>query len=738
MNNQQQYADWTVRLQQLHRIKQGIVDFGFLGEPLHNTREFLSHFQYETLESRLEEIENDYRLMCDFLKQGYQDDKRQHLYDKLLSKLYRLVCDIEVAYRKINDPSVMAYASMKSPFSFDTDSIRRPMESFVSDVVMVSLDPEDIRKDKEKSLYASHHQHMQTIFSALLFSPHWPHEFAMTMANLMTSPTIDTNDAQLLVSATMLGAMISGDPERVLALLQVYEQARDMHIRQRALVGWVFALHGQQHAIFPKVSDKIHTLLDNKKVREELLELQIQVVYCRNAKRDNEKLQKEIMPNLLRNQNFETDGLTIREKEENTMEDILNPDAADQKMEEMEKSIRKMMDMRDQGVDIYFSGFSQMKRFSFFYTLCNWFLPFYTEHPQLQHLDASFLQSGMVKTILNSGSFCDSDKYSFVLGTSSVFHNLPDNIREMLNSGQVGMMGMPEQAIDIQDPSFIRRMYLQDLYRFFSLCDARKMFESPFESVQYLFMANDVFRNQLATEARRVQKFLLKQKMFASLSYLFYAYKDADDIEDMRMEAVLKMRERKYMQAQVIYARICELLPEDERAMMGYAQACFYVEDYEEASRLYGQLYRQHPDNRLTALNLAISQINSDNADEGMKVLYRLDYENGGDLNVKRAIAWGHLWLQHADQADTLYQDILANRACNSSDYLNAGYCNWFSGRVDMAVTLIRQSVAAAGNAMKTPEEIMRQFEKDALLLTKYGIGHIEQKMVAELVMASD
>ena len=51
------------------------------------------------------------------------------------------------------------------------------------------------------------------------------------------------------------------------------------------------------------------------------------------------------------------------------MDDILNGDTSDKKIEEIEHSIRKMADMQKRGADIYFGGFSKMKRFGFFFTL---------------------------------------------------------------------------------------------------------------------------------------------------------------------------------------------------------------------------------------------------------------------------------------------------------------------------------------------------------------------------------
>lgn len=735
MNNYQQFSDWTIRLQQLRQIQHDVAQTGFLAKAIAETDIFLSAFQYDSLGSRLEEIKTNYMLMCDFLKKGFRDDSRQKLYDSLQAKLYDLLHDIELDYRRVNDPLFGRHLSVKTTTDPDVGEIRQRLENFVSDVAVASLDAEEVRQIKESNLYEAHHQYLQSLFNSMLLSHLWMHEVGQDMARTLSALTIDSKDACLLISAIMLGGMLSGDAERLLALLYIYEHAQDEHVRQRALVGWVLILGRLNMAMYPQVRAQIRTLLSSETVRQELHELQIQMVFCRNAKRDNEKLQKEIIPTLLRNHSFEIDESAIREIEDSLPDDILHPDAAERKMEEMEESVRKIMDMREQGVDVFFGGFSQMKRFSFFYTLPNWFMPFSPNHPQLQHLSQDLLHSKMMQAILQNGTFCDSDKYSFVLGIGNMFHKLPDNIKEMLNTSNGIVIGMDEDPTKSNTPSYIRMAYLQDLYRFFSLCDAHHIFENPFEETNFLFLSHNVFRGQMGDEARKVQKFFLKRKMYSSLSQLFYAYKEYDNIEDRHMEAAIMMRERKYMQAQAIYERLLDDNPNDERAMRGCAQAAFCEEDYEEAAKLYERLHEQLPDNSGVALNLAIAQINSDNAESGMKILFKLDYETPGNINVKRAMAWGYLWMIRPEQADKLYQEILDNKACNASDYLNAGYANWFQGRVDTAIAIIRQSVAASDNIIKDAVDLMRQFDKDTALINKFSIGEAEQKMVAELVM---
>ncbi|MFV3038091.1 hypothetical protein ACNI5A_33700, partial [Klebsiella pneumoniae] len=45
-------------------------------------------------------------------------------------------------------------------------------------------------------------------------------------------------------SAVMLAAMNCFDPRKFSVMMNVYLKSHDEHLRQRALVGWVFALTG--------------------------------------------------------------------------------------------------------------------------------------------------------------------------------------------------------------------------------------------------------------------------------------------------------------------------------------------------------------------------------------------------------------------------------------------------------------------------------------------------------------
>jgi hypothetical protein len=132
MDDIQKSKDWKTILKQIDNICDRLCDYRYIGTSLKETKAMLSDFKQDALGSRLEEIMNDFRLMTDFFQKGYQDNKREELYEGLVCKLYRLLRDIQLAYRKVYDSAVISHLNLANSISFDIESIRHNLESFVS------------------------------------------------------------------------------------------------------------------------------------------------------------------------------------------------------------------------------------------------------------------------------------------------------------------------------------------------------------------------------------------------------------------------------------------------------------------------------------------------------------------------------------------------------------------------------------------------------------------------------
>ena len=569
--------------------------------------------------ARYEDVKNDYRLMQDAMMRGLRDDKIDEVYDDIMRKVYGASLDVLIE-EKVKKYSSFAHARASAQQTeAHPDAVRTVLEAYVQDMAMMAFEPENTRKAKMEKLTADHHAYMKQLFNALLVAPMWNDRRAADFADLLLSPTIDRDDALLLVSAVMLAAMNVNDPYKWDMLAEVYVRATDKVLKMRALVGWVLSLPFDPRGprLFPFVQERIKAMLADKTTLKQMLDMQMQMLFCCNADADNEEIQRNIMPTLIKNTNLQMTRLGIVEKEDDPMKDIMDPNTAERDMEEMERKYRKMMDMQKQGSDIYFGGFSKMKTFPFFYDLCNWFAPFNAAHPALGAVRERLAGSTFLNNLMENGPFCDSDKYSFALAIAQIMDRMPDNIKEMLNSDAT--FGPTVSKDDQEDPAYICRSYLQSLYRFFRLYRSKRDFLNPFildeledNDGNALFMSYKLLAcPEMEENAVALCGFLLKRKMMREIMSMAICYKSSQNPRLVRFLALVPMTDGKWQEAYDLFASV----PEDqhtEESLRGMAHCCMSLKRFGEAVAIYRRLLAMHPDSFSYQLNLAVCLMSSD------------------------------------------------------------------------------------------------------------------------------
>ena len=569
--------------------------------------------------ARYEDVKNDYRLMQDAMMRGLRDDKIDEVYADITRKVYGASLDVLIE-EKVKKYSSFAYARASAQQTeAHPDAVRTVLEAYVQDMAMMAFEPENTRKAKMEKLTADHHAYMKQLFNALLVAPMWNDRRAADFADLLLSPTIDRDDALLLVSAVMLAAMNVNDPYKWDMLAEVYVRATDKVLKMRALVGWVLSLPYDPRGprLFPFVQERIKAMLADKTTLKQMLDMQMQMLFCCNADADNEEIQRNIMPTLIKNTNLQMTRLGIVEKEDDPMKDIMDPNTAERDMEEMERKYRKMMDMQKQGSDIYFGGFSKMKTFPFFYDLCNWFAPFNAAHPAFGAARERLAGSTFLNNLMENGPFCDSDKYSFALAIAQIMDRMPDNIKEMLNSDAT--FGPTVSKDDQEDPAYICRSYLQSLYRFFRLYRSKRDFLNPFildeledNDGNALFMSYKLLAcPEMEENAVALCGFLLKRKMMREIMSMAICYKSSQNPRLVRFLALVPMTDGKWQEAYDLFASV----PEDqhtEESLRGMAHCCMSLKRFGEAVAIYRRLLAMHPDSFSYQLNLAVCLMSSD------------------------------------------------------------------------------------------------------------------------------
>ena len=690
----------------------------------------------------LSRIGEDYELLSGYWQRGYDDPQRDRLYEQLLRRLYVFVANIAI-HDRIEKSSMLSQAQHTAATKLKDGSVaflRHQLEEYVSSVAMLGLEPEHQRRQKGEQLHAEHQQFMSAVFAAFLTSRQLRDTDVEPLRELLLSPTVDPIDQQHIISALSLSAMNMFCMNKFRLLIDLSQQATIDSVRQRALVGWVLSAEESLTTVYPEVKTAIKELCASEQCRRELTELQLQMIYCMLADDDSQTIKNEIMPDLMKGNNLTITRRGIVEVDESSLEDILHPDASEADMERMEASMKKMAEMQRQGSDIYFAGFSQMKRFPFFSDIANWFVPFYPQHPLIANIWNNTKGSKFLQIITRMGAFCDSDKYSFVLAFEQVLSHLPQSMLQMIERGEASPMAVGgEVPLEEQrQPAFIRRSYLQNLYRFFRLFNQRSEFSNPFDPDRVAFFASRLYQNtQLEENMVQVASFLMKHNMGKqALSVLDNLTPQHHGLSyhllmGQMLTAQPSIASDRRQTASAHYREAMRIMPQHQRALMGFARASFAEGNYEEALDTFNQLHELTPDNMGIELNITVCLIQQGRVEEALKPLHRLHYMDADNDSVTRVLAWALTLTGSYEQANKLYERLTGTGHPHNDDLLNYGYCLWLQKKLGEAITNFKRYVgqSEADNAL---EQEFLTAEHD--VLKAHGISDIEIQLMLDAV----
>ncbi len=662
----------------LHRVYTQLK-VGNAGMAIVEMGTYLAAWPDPRLSDKLETLKSDYDLLNDYWVRGVADPERDDQYLKLLQRVYVLMANI--AIQKHKNASLflqMQYQKVhEGTEPINLEIVRAEMQNFVSEVAMLELEADYHQEEQGKTIYRDHYQQMNKLFSYLLTSEMWTDNMGQQIEEILTSPTIDANDQQLLVSAVMLSQMNRFDIVKFRTLIGVYCHSANENVRQQALIAWVLGIDDTMLRIYPEQRALVTDLLKSKRVCTELTELQVQMIYTLNSETDQETIQKEIYPDLMNSQMFRVTMNGVEEKEDDALEDVLHPDAAEERMEKLENTIQRLFDMQRKGIDVYYSGFSQTKRIPFFYEIANWFIPFFIQHPDVSNVIKSLGDYQFVELLFSNDILCNSDKYSFLLSFQQVLHQIPKEMREVLKYGG----GMPNKfAMDSSEnrnPAVIRSICLMDMYRFYNLFPNRRSFINPFDRHDDLpvcyFFFSDVFRNTpIDTYRPQVVRVLLK----------YHMHDDAQSLLDRFPES---MHNVQYYLWRSDYENALRLDPDNERALSLRAHYNFSHGMFQRAFDDYDHLLLLHPDKVKYMLYKSICLLNMEEYDDALKLLYRLNYEDDTDITVQSVLAWALVCSGKLEQAKKIYIQLTSSKNACKEDYLNQAYCLWLMGDIKAA-----------------------------------------------------
>jgi tetratricopeptide (TPR) repeat protein len=273
-------------------------------------------------------------------------------------------------------------------------------------------------------------------------------------------------------------------------------------------------------------------------------------------------------------------------------------------------------------------------------------------------------------------------------------------------------------------------MYLQNLYRFFRLFSVRSEFADPFSAKHFLFFSSRLFAvASLAPNFGEVATFMMNRKMYSDTADVLNNQPkgQGDYYYHMLMGRLLMLVPQKFDDEALAshhFQQALVLQPESESAKRGLGRAYFHEEAYEQAYGVYAELMQQYEENNSYKLYAATCLTNLKRYDEAQKLLYMLNYNDANDQRVNRVLAWTLRETRKYEQAAAIYEKLCAKDDMAQEDVLNYGYCMWFRGDVQKAITLLKNAFDA--------DTLSMAFSRDEQLLEKHGISKLELQLMLD------
>jgi tetratricopeptide (TPR) repeat protein len=311
---------------------------------------------------------------------------------------------------------------------------------------------------------------------------------------------------------------------------------------------------------------------------------------------------------------------------------------------------------------------------------------------------------------------------------------------EMMDNGTATPMPVggevdPEEKTK---PAYIRRIYLQNLYRFYNIFDKRFEFPNPFEKDRsLLFFTCSLFNETpLKRHFHEVASFLIKRQhaddalrileMIPQEQYNYQLY--------MMKGGICRHKKSLLAHAADCFQKALELNPDDERAMIGLARASFDLGCYEAAIENYEKLLQIQPEKKSYMLYLAYSLSNMYRYNEAEKYLYKLNYEYPDDLYVKRGLAEVLTGQDKYEQALSLYEQLLAVAHSQADDLKSYAFCLWFANQNDEAVGAFKKYVELRKAAGETTDFREMLLVEKAEMLRRHHISQMDVLLMLDAV----
>jgi tetratricopeptide (TPR) repeat protein len=669
-------------------------------------------------------IEFTYKNILKYTVEGISDPERQKIYNHLVRDVYKLADKVrEVLLRKYSSELVYEYQK-----KYDEQSYYKIISEIGTVWSSIELqkvvDPAAEHKPELRKL-------MNELFELVWSSSAIGRSNKELLSELLMQSPVPVYYKSMLVGAINLSLMNAFSYDYIQLLIELCVHPED-EVNARALAALLLALnqYDARLPLYPELYTQLFMMIEEGGHQAVMQSIAIQLIRTRETERISQKLNDEILPEVVKmhpklNDKLDLDGLI-----NDSLTEGKNPDWEDV-FKDSPNLLSKMEELTQwqmEGADVFLSTFKHLKHFSFFNEVPNWLLPFYPTQPDVQKAlfkeDAVFSNQTLLDGLSSSRFLCNSDKYSLIL---SIPH-MPGMQKEMM--GQMFSAEI-EQMVEIEKDEKVLQanqkklvasnQFIQDLYRLLKVHPQKHQFVDVFN--QKMDFHNRWFFNQLMNDTdslREIGEYFFKKNYFNDALEIFLKVidKHGESIDVLQKVAYAYQQQSNFEQALNYYLK-AELLGAPSLWNRKKIALCYrHLKNPQKALEYYKEAEKLGPDNLHTQLSIGHCLLEMEDFKEALKYYFKVEYLDPGNSKVGRPIAWCSFVEGKFEQAEKYYHQLIVTEK-NRHDLINLGHTLWCSKKRKEALSYYLRSIQLPGHSLN---DFIDTFKADVPYLKRHGI----------------
>lgn len=550
------------------------------------------------------------------------------------------------------------------------------------------------------------------------------------LTSYLASGYSDITVLSIAISAMTLSLLKFYDREKLISLIQIYENSSDCRVLARVMAALVFIADEYRDRIEGDV-ELISRLKLWEESSENLIRLRetIRVIAgTRDNDRITSKIKDEVIPEIMK---LNPDIMKKMRDEISDPESVLenNPEWEEILQNSgINDKIIELNELATDGADMMLGAFSNLKFFPFFENASNWFLPFDENHTALD-LDESVKK--IFHALSNKSSvICDSDMYSLALASKNMAQNMMKTLNAQLEA-QIEQMAIENDVVSQSELNFNTEVtkVVRDLYRFCKLFKKRKGMYDPFDHpLDFLSLpvVGDIINDK--DTVTLIGEFYFKRGYYKEAIPLLRKMNELDPVDTSTLEKIGFAYQSigEYRLALDSYKKAALLKTPGPWLTKKLAYVSKKLLRYQDAAEYYENALEMEPESLSLILNAGNMRIETGEIVDALQHYYHASYIAPDDIRVLRAMAWAELRNGNYEKSSELYMKV-TSVSHYAVDYLNAGHCALLTKRYMEAVNYYRLAIS-----QDSRDGFEKAFLSDIPLLQNSGVDSTELYLILD------